>query len=182
MAGYNLRLAIVVQDKAQLEQEEAYGKAGAQNMMANMGALVSFSPRTEAEAESLSKLIGFETVKVRQRQRSWGRGPQSVSENEVQHRRAVMLPQELRAMSTSKALVQRPGIGVILADKVTYFDGGEFENLLRRVPHVNINVADVNRRVPIPAEPPLAAWEGYQASLGDSEFYVRGAVAGDKWT
>jgi type IV secretion system protein VirD4 len=181
MAGYNLRLAIVVQDKSQLEQEEAYGKAGAQSILANMGAVVSFAPRTEAESESLSKLIGFETLTVRQRQRSWGRGPRTHSENEVQHRRAVMLPQELRWMNSGKALVQRPGVAVILADNITYYDDQRFAALLSQVPHRIVNVAGTNRRVPVPTEAPPTGWEAYKIRLLDSDFYVKGQPASEFW-
>lgn len=53
MAGYNMRLAIVIQDKSQLES--VYGKEDSHNIVSNMGLTIFFTPSTTEEAESYSK-------------------------------------------------------------------------------------------------------------------------------
>jgi type IV secretion system protein VirD4 len=163
MAGYGLRLAIVIQDRAQLEEEDGYGRAGTQNLLANMGATIFFTPRTEAEAESYSKMIGFETMKVRQRQRSniglGTRGNASLSETELLQRRAVMLPQELRALENQSELVQRPGLQCIRAQKISYLHDREFVTALR-------GLGGTSHR------PPQAGWATYQLELPRSDYYL----------
>jgi type IV secretion system protein VirD4 len=158
MAGYNLRLALVIQDQSQLEQDAAYGRAGARNILANMGAVVSFSPRTDEDGERLSRMIGYQTVIHRQRQRrSKGLAGGAVSEQEGSYRRALMLPQELRALDQTELLIQRPGIPMVRARKISYFSDRDFSWPACR------------------AEPPATMaprWVEYRADIIRSDFYL----------
>src|SRR5699024_5501208 len=61
MAGYNMRLAIIVQSPSQLES--TYGKEDAHSIIENMGAVIYFTPSQNKEAEEYSKMIGTQTIK-----------------------------------------------------------------------------------------------------------------------
>ena len=97
IAGYNLRLLMIYQSRSQLETPApmGYGKEGAQTLLTNHACQIYYAPREQADAETLSKLLGNTTVKQTSRSSNYGQsggGSRSISETH----RALMLPQELR--------------------------------------------------------------------------------------
>ena len=176
MAGYNMRLAIVIQDKNQLEA--VYGKEDAHNIVSNMGAVIYFTPSQISEAEEYSKMIGNDTVATSSHSTPQGSlfGVKSDGGNpsttEQYQSRAIMLPQELLQMSKDLELIVRSGMPVIRADKIRYFTDPYFSERFTAVPMHEVNVGGDRRKVPIPAALPSGDWAPYHAAVANSEFYA----------
>jgi type IV secretion system protein VirD4 len=180
MAGYNMRLAIIIQDKTQLEA--VYGKEDAHNIVSNMGAVIYFTPSQIQEAEEYSKMIGNIGMKSNSVQRSKGglfgaaKGESGGSETESTQSRALMLPQELLAMSKNLQLVVRSGIPVIQAGKIRYFEDDYFKERFNAVPMQEVNIAGERRKVPVPVKLPAGDWDVWKAAVASSEYYVHQSV------
>lgn len=177
MAGYNMRLAIIIQDRSQLEA--TYGKDDAHNIISNMGAVVYFTPSTVKESEEYSKMIGNQTVTSTSEQRSnvgaMNVGRYGVSETESYQNRPLMLPQELREMSKDKQLVIRSGIPVVMADKIKYFNDDFFMQRFNAVDQHEVKIGTDVRRVPVPLPLPTDNWVAYRSQIARSDFYVMAA-------
>lgn len=175
MAGYNMRLAIVIQDRSQLES--TYGKEDAHSIISNMGVMIVFTPSQVREAEEYSKLIGNQTITTSSRQRSnigaMSAGNSSMSETESQHARAVMLPQELLSMDKKKELIVRAGIPVINAEKLRYFDDPVFSERFNSVPMRQVTIQGETRTVPQPLPAPRNNWRIFKQSLARSDYYLQ---------
>lgn len=176
MAGYNMRLAIIIQDKTQLEA--VYGKEDAHNIVSNMGAVIYFTPAQISEAEEYSKMIGNITVLSDSIQHAKGtlfglKGDSGDSRTESFQSRAVMLPQELLSMSRDNQLVVRSGIPVIMADKIRYFADEYFKERFNAVPMQTVMIGNEKRSVPIPAKMPSGDWESYFESVKNSDYYAK---------
>jgi type IV secretion system protein VirD4 len=175
IAGYNLRLVLIIQDKAQLVA--TYGKEDAQNLLSNMGLVICFAPKQLEEAEQLSKMMGDHTVMVRSVQHAnvglldSGKYGQTVTESE--QKRAVMLPQELLAMPSDKALLIRRGMPVAQVDKVVYYKDPLFIQRLQSV-RPKAGSAHPHQRGPatVPALPD-ALWDDYHRQVVRSDHYVQ---------
>ena len=101
MAGYNMRLLTIIQNKSQLE--DVYGKAGALTLLSNHALMVMYapSPTVQSDAQEYSEMLGYETVKSRSRTSSM----QSSSTSTSDQRRALMLPQEIRELGQTREIV-----------------------------------------------------------------------------
>jgi type IV secretion system protein VirD4 len=167
IAGYNLRLLLIIQDKAQLVA--TYGKEDAQNILSNMGLVISFTPKQLEEAEQLSKMIGDQTVKTRSVQHAnvglLNSGRYSESVTETEQKRAVMLPQELLAMDPGRALLIRQGMPVIFAEKVCYYRDAYFTERLARVPAFMAGEGAQSRRQYQAWHLPAPDWAAYEKQL-----------------
>ncbi len=119
MAGYNLRLLPIVQSMAQLDA--VYGREVSRTILTNHALQIVFSPREQQDANDYSDMLGYTTVRRRSRTRSHGQG-RGVSDNEVLERRALMLPQELKAMGTEKQILLYEGLAhPVLCRKIRYY-------------------------------------------------------------
>lgn len=175
MAGYNLRLCIVIQDRSQLEA--VYGREDAHNILSNMGALVVFTPNQVKEAEEYSKLIGNLTVQSSSRQRSnsglFSSGASSTSETESPHARALMLPQELLSMDKKRQLVVRAGIPVINCDKIIYYADTYFLERFTAVAMRQVVINGEARKVPEARALPRENWRIYRQGVARSDYYLQ---------
>ena len=99
LAGYGVRIACVIQSLSQLES--VYGAEAARSMVTNLACQIIYTPREQRDAEEYSKMLGDTTVRRRQHSRGQGGG----SYTELEERRALMLPQELKAMSPEQEIV-----------------------------------------------------------------------------
>ena len=180
MAGYNMRLAIIIQDKTQLEA--VYGKEDAHNIVSNMGAVIYFTPSQVSEAEEYSKMIGNIGVKSTSKQLAkggllgGGKGEGGGSETESVQSRALMLPQELLTMSKNQQLVVRSGIPVIQAGKIRYFEDEYFRERFNAVPMQEVTIGSERRKVPVPVRLPTGNWPVWHAALETSDYYVHQTV------
>lgn len=122
MAGYNMRLLTIIQNKSQLE--DVYGKAGALTLLSNHALMVMYapSPTLQSDAQEYSEMLGYETVKSRSRTSSM----QSSSTSTSDQRRALMLPQEIRELGQTREIVSLENCKPILCDKIRYYEDPDF--------------------------------------------------------
>lgn len=148
-AGYGLRSLPIIQSLSQLDA--TYGQDVARTFITNHGASIVFTPREQRDAEEYSKMLGDTTVRRKNRTTSRGVGMNRAqgrnrSWTETEERRALMLPQEIKALSAKKELIFLEGTPhPILADKIRYFEDGYFKS--RVLPRVALP------EMPVPTGP-----------------------------
>lgn len=131
MAGYNLRLLPVIQSMAQLDA--VYGKDVSRTMITNHALQIVYAPREQQDANDYSEMLGYTTVRKKNRSRSYGQqGSYTLTENE--ERRALMLPQELKAMGFDTEVFLYEGLPhPVKCEKIQYYKETRFkERLLPR--------------------------------------------------
>lgn len=130
IAGYWLRSLIIYQNDSQLEQAmpEGYGKEGARTLLSNHACQIFYTPREQEDAERISKILGNKTTKNRSRNLGQGGGG---SESDIA--RALMLPQELRAMTMEQELITIDNGKPILCNKAFYYNDPYFMNKFKEV-------------------------------------------------
>lgn len=97
MAGYNMRMLTIIQNKSQLNK--TYTESGATTLMANHALMIMYapSPVVQSDAVEYSEMLGYQTVKgISKSKQLSGKTSQSMSESD--QRRALMLPQEIREL------------------------------------------------------------------------------------
>ncbi len=117
MAGYNMRLLTIIQNKSQLE--DVYGKAGAVTLLSNHALMIMYapSPATQSDANEYSEMLGYETVKSKSKSHS--KGGNSTSESD--QKRALMLPQEIRELGKNNEIVTLENTKPIFCQKIKYY-------------------------------------------------------------
>jgi len=142
MAGYNLRLLPIIQSMAQLDA--VYGKELSRTIITNHALQIIYAPREQQDANDYSEMLGYTTIRRRSRTHSHGQS-RNVSDNEVLEKRALMLPQELKAMGPEKEIVLYEGLAhPILCRKVRYYKDSHFKKRLMPkvdVPPLTLDVA-----------------------------------------
>ncbi|WP_454832360.1 type IV secretory system conjugative DNA transfer family protein [Pseudoxanthomonas wuyuanensis] len=134
LAGYGVRIVVVIQSVAQLEA--VYGAETARGMITNLGCQVIFAPREQRDADEFSKMLGETTVRRKQRTRSYGQGG-SRSDTEIIDRRPLMNPDEIKALDPTKAIVLIEGVGhPIMGNKIFYYKDAYFKKRLLEAPGV----------------------------------------------
>jgi type IV secretion system protein VirD4 len=120
--GYGMRIALVVQNRAQIM--DVYGTYAATDVFDNVGCEMVYGTGDEKLADQLEKRLGDATVDVitesRPRWFSWLR-PAKQSEAQHPHRRPLMLRQEILQMSQDEQLILRPGMLPIRACKIKWY-------------------------------------------------------------
>jgi len=163
IAGFNLRLMLIFHGMSQLEDPKLYGRHGAETLAINCKMRSLFAPRTLKDSEEYSKLLGTFTHLSRSRSRSRGRNA-TTSTNETEHGRALMMPQELRALSSRKQIITMDGCEPILCDKAYFYEDPELvHRLVQQSPYLQGVMAKLdktNRR---------RAWFGFAPTLPDEE-------------
>lgn len=129
IAGYNLRLMLIFHGMSQLSDPKLYGQHGAETLAINSKMRVLFAPRTLKDSEEYSKMLGQFTHLARSKGRSRGKSS-STSENTSEHGRPLMLPQELRALSSRKQIITIEGCDPILCDKAFFYEDPELVDRL----------------------------------------------------
>ena len=115
MAGYNLRLLPIIQSMAQLDA--VYGRELARTLVTNHALQILYAPREQQDANDYSEMLGYTTV----RRQNVTRG-RDVSRSESVERRALMLPQELKAMGPDREVVMYEGIAhPVMCEKIRYY-------------------------------------------------------------
>ena len=139
MAGYNLRLLPIIQSMAQLDA--TYGKEAARTLITNHAMQIIFAPRVQQDAEDYSQMLGYTTLRRRNRSRSHG-AQGSVTLSEVEERRALMLPQELKAMAADREVILCEGLAhPVMAGKIRYYEDAHFTR--RLLPAIEVPMLDV---------------------------------------
>jgi type IV secretion system protein VirD4 len=124
MAGYNIRLLPIIQSMAQLDA--TYGKDVSRTVITNHALQIIYAPREQQDANDYSEMLGYTTV----RKNNITRG-REFSRSESEERRALMLPQELKAMGFDKEVFLYEGIpNPVLCDKIKYYQDKYFTSRL----------------------------------------------------
>lgn len=148
IAGYWLRLLIIIQNSAQVEAEppRGYGREGARTLLSNLAAKVIFSTNNTADSEDISKMLGTETVKNTSVSRQIG-GKQigGKSESNSDHGRALLLPQEIRELGTDKEIIFVDNVKPIFCEKVFYYKEKVF---IDRLKEVSPSLANLGGKLP----------------------------------
>lgn len=134
IAGYNLRLLTIIQSIAQLDA--VYGTNDARTLITNHAMQVLFTPREQRDANAYSEMLGFDTVKSLSTGRSINRGfggGGSSSENLSDQRRALMLPQELKALPDHEQIILLENTKPIRCEKARYFKERAFMDRLKAI-------------------------------------------------
>lgn len=131
MAGYNIRLLPIIQSVAQLDA--TYGKEVARTLITNHALQIVYAPREQQDANDYSEMLGYTTVRKENLTRSRG----DVSRGQSEERRALMLPQELKAMGPDKEVFLYEGIPhPVMCEKIRYYQDRRFT--ARLLPKVDI--------------------------------------------
>lgn len=131
MAGYDLRLATVIQSVAQLS--EVYGEQGARTLITNHGIHLLYPPREQRDANEHSEMLGTFTAIARSKSRSRGARSNSTGESESGQKRALMMPQELKEMDQGKMIVTLENCKPIQAEKAFFYKHKVFIDRLKEV-------------------------------------------------
>lgn len=124
MAGYNIRLLPIIQSMAQLDA--VYGKDVSRTMITNHALQIVYAPREQQDANDYSEMLGYTTIRKRNRSRSHGQQG-TVTYSESEERRALMLPQELKAMGFDTEVFFYEGIPhPVKCEKIKYFKEEQF--------------------------------------------------------
>jgi type IV secretion system protein VirD4 len=137
LAGYNLRLLTVVQAMSQLDA--VYGDKEARTFATNHGLQILYAPREQRDADEYSAMLGTFTERVTSRGRSRsfsGHSHSSVSRNESEQRRALLLPQEFKELGSERLVVIFENCKPILGEKIRYHRDKAFMPRLRPAPAV----------------------------------------------
>ena len=127
IAGYGLRSVMIYQSQSQLEERTplGYGREGASVLLTNHACQIYYTPREDADADKLSKALGNKTVKSRSK--NWGgeqkHGPTG---SESEHSRALMLPQEVKAMPDTDEIILIEKVPPIRGQKAFYYNRSYF--------------------------------------------------------
>jgi type IV secretion system protein VirD4 len=120
MAGYNMRLLPIIQSMSQLDA--TYGKDVSRTLITNHALQIVFAPREQQDANDYSDMLGYTTV----RKENITRG-REVSRSHSEERRALMLPQELKAMGSEKEVFLYEGIPhPVMCEKIRYYQDKYF--------------------------------------------------------
>ena len=152
LAGYNLRLLTVVQAMSQLDA--VYGDKEARTFATNHGLQILYAPREQRDADEYSAMLGQFTERAtsRGRSRSFSQhGHSSVSRNESDQRRALLLPQEFKELGSERLVVIFENCKPILGEKIRYHREKVFKARFRPAPSVpqidmDLHLARVQQR------------------------------------
>ena len=127
VAGYNLRIFIIIQNLSQLSNTKMYGQEGMMEFMSNMQHQTYYRPTTIDDAKKLSELLGDTTVKSVSDSRPGSLAKtDGYSQSVSDQKRALLLPQEIMRMKDDEMIVNIPGKPPILAKKLVYYSDKRF--------------------------------------------------------
>jgi type IV secretion system protein VirD4 len=125
VAGYGIRLLPVIQSRSQLRG--VYGEHVADEIVANCGVEVAFTPKELRVANELSERIGYVGQESVTKSLTINGLLANRSKSISEQRRALMLPQELMQFPADSLILLRGGIPPIIGDKIFYFKSRFFK-------------------------------------------------------
>lgn len=171
VAGYGIRLLAVIQSRSQLRG--VYGDHVADEIVANCGVEVAFTPKEMRVANELSERIGYvgqdSVTKSLTIDGLLANRSKSISEQ----RRALLLPQELLQFPADQLILLRGGIAPIIGDKIAYFRSRFFRARVMPAPIVPQIARSPQRTSALFAFRPMTEAE---ASGNDPDLLVMDAV------
>jgi type IV secretion system protein VirD4 len=134
VAGYGIRLLPVIQSRSQLRA--VYGEHVANEIVANCGVEVAFTPKELRVANELSERIGYIGQESVTKSLTINGILANRSKSMSDQRRALLLPQELMQFPEDELLLLRGGIPPIHGDKIRYYSDGLFRARVHPAPDV----------------------------------------------
>ena len=129
MAGYNLRMLLIVQSPSQLREKELYGQEGTQTILSNCALKILYTPNDYKDADEYSKLLGNTTLKDRT-SKSFGKG--GTSDTLTTNSRPLMYPQELLSMRKTKVIIKYDDLPYAIdATKNCHFKDKNFKDFAK---------------------------------------------------
>lgn len=125
VAGYGIRLLPVIQSRSQLRG--VYGEHVADEIVANCGVEVAFTPKELRVANELSDRIGYVGQESITRSLTINGLLANRSKSISEQRRALLLPQELMQFPADRLILLRGGIPPIIGTKIFYFKSRFFK-------------------------------------------------------
>lgn len=138
MAGYNLRSVIIVQTPAQLVA--VYKGEYAKTMLDNHTIKPIFRPANMEDAETLSKMLGNDTVNKTSKSIGQGNNP-TVSTSD--HGRPLMLPQEVFNMSDDEVIIVNRKTAPIRAKKIVAWKSKLFTGRRTQFPAPPVPIQEI---------------------------------------
>lgn len=137
MAGYNIRLLPIIQSMAQLDA--VYGKDVSRTVITNHALQIVYAPREQQDANDYSEMLGYTTVR---RENITKSKKGDITRSHTEEKRALMLPQELKAMGTEKEVFLYEGIPhPVMCEKIRYYEDKYFTS--RLMPKVDVPTLSV---------------------------------------
>ena len=136
IAGYNLRLLVIIQSPSQLES--VYGKEDSRTMITNFAVRVVFPPKEQKDANEYSEMLGTYTELSANisRSRSIFNQRAGGSESLSHQKRPLMLPQELKEMNQDEQIVLMEYTKPIRCTKIRYYEDPLFTEKLLPPPSI----------------------------------------------
>jgi type IV secretion system protein VirD4 len=125
VAGYGIRLLPVIQSRSQLRG--VYGEHVADEIVANCGVEVAFTPKELRVANELSDRMGYVGQESVTRSLTINGLLANRSKSISEQRRALLLPQELMQFPSDKLILLRGGIPPIIGTKIFFFKSRFFK-------------------------------------------------------
>lgn len=128
--AYNMRYAVIFQNKAQIYSDRVYGKAGGQALLGTMHNEIVFAPDNMEDAKEYSERLGYRTLKHKERSRGMSKQGSSTNDSIQRHQRALMLPQEIVNMPYTEQLIFKKGgrILPIKCNKIVWYQDEFFKS------------------------------------------------------
>jgi len=142
LAGYRVRLLLIIQDIPQLETH--YQRSGMNLFMGNSRIRVTFAANNYETAELISRLLGTYGAETESESRSQQLGfslePGHKSVSTSKMARALLLPQEILQLSKDEEIIMVESAPPVRARKIRYFKDPVFMD--RILPAVAITKVD----------------------------------------
>ena len=172
VAGYNIKMAFVIQDLKNLD--EIYGETTRHSLMGNCGYQLVLGANDQATAESVSKGLGKRTVRYKTESRTIElMGLHRRTKVEQLRERDLMMPQEIRQLPADKMIILAEGQRPVLGEKLRFFATAPYVAMEK---YSQLNVPDVPRTEFLP---PMAvpATGGLYSRIGEHESRATAAAA-----
>jgi type IV secretion system protein VirD4 len=164
VAGYNVKIAFVIQDLKTLD--EIYGETSRHSLMGNCGYQLVFGANDQVTAEAVSKSLGKRTVRYKTESRTIElMGLHRRTKVEQLRERDLMMPQEVRQMPGDKMVILAEGQGPIFADKLRFFRTAPFREMEK---FSQAHLPDVPATEFLPPRPVPATTSAYVGEHNDA--------------
>jgi len=113
--SFGIRIMAIIQGLSQLDQR--YTAAGRDKILQGCKHQIFFAANDQQTTQYVSTTLGKKTIKTT----SKSRGKQGRTISKQSQARDLMLPQEVRELSTDKLILITEGVRPIMGDKIRYF-------------------------------------------------------------
>jgi len=126
LRGYRVRVLIIIQYIAQIL--EFYSKHEAEAFK-NIKTKISFALDSQEDAEYVSKILGVQTKRIRNRSATTGSNSSSSSHSDQLQAVPLMRPEAIQRLKDNKAIVIRTGHAPVMAQQYRWYEQKELKNL-----------------------------------------------------